>query len=99
MRKLGRTIIPATVLLALVNIALGGIRLPLILWECLLVVHAWILSSYWRNRAEGNPAEYISIEVSDRWDGDPDEADFGVLVATVATLLFPFGWIFFGDFV
>jgi hypothetical protein len=95
MRTLGRVVLPLTAVLALLNVVLGGVRVPLVIWEVLVVVNAWMLSCYWCNRAEGNAAEYISIEVSERWDGDPEQADFGVLIVTIATVLFPFGWILF----
>lgn len=65
------------------------------MWECLVVLHAWIVSNYWRNRAEGNRAEFISLVVSDKWEGDPEEADFGMLFPTVGSLLLPFIWMLF----
>jgi hypothetical protein len=90
---MGRAILPTTIVVAVANVALGGAGMRLVIVEAIAVWHAWYVSNYWRNRAEGNPAEYVSVRVSDDWDGDPEQADLGMLIVSTIAVLLPFCWM------
>jgi hypothetical protein len=91
MKRIGIALVPATIVLAGVNIVLAGATTPVLILEAFVVGHACIVARYWWNRAEGEPAEYYTETVTDAWQ--PEHVDLVMLIPTIGTLLFTFAWL------
>lgn len=89
MRLMAQRLFVVVLALSIVIIGFERVSLRSVLALAVVIGHAHVVASYFRNRMDGETAYYFNNVVSDDSDLDPGQFDGLVFVAGVASLAAP----------